>query len=252
MATYLVTGSSSGIGAAITQHLRERGHQVVTVDLRDADYCVDLSEPESRASLVKALCADLDALDGVIPCAGVASHFPDLGKILSINYFGTVELLEGVRPLVQQGARIIVLSSNAGPMSQNPELVQTLLAHDEAKALKIAADSHGQECYASSKKAVALWMRRQAPALAQAGININAIAPGYIETPMTASVAKDATYGDAIRAFVDSIPVGRPGQTADIVALANFLLSPQASFIAGSLIFIDGAHDALFRPDGGV
>lgn len=252
MATYLVTGSASGIGAAITQHLRERGHQVVTVDLRDADYCVDLSEPESRASLVKALCADLDALDGVIPCAGVASHFPDLGKILSINYFGTVELLEGVRPLLQQGSRIIALSSNAGPMSRNPELVDTLLTHDESKALTIAADSNGQECYASSKKAVALYMRRQAPDFAKAGINFNAIAPGYIETPMTASVAKDATYGDAIRAFVDSIPVGRPGQTADIVALVDFLLSSQASFIAGTLIFVDGGHDALFRPDGGV
>ena len=99
---------------------------------------------------------------------------------------------------------------------------------------------------------MALWMRRQAPTLAQAGININAIAPGYIETPMTAAVAEDATYGDAIRAFVESIPAGRPGQTADIVALVDFLLSPKASFIAGTLIFVDGGHDALFRPDGGV
>ena len=105
---------------------------------------------------------------------------------------------------------------------------------------------------ASSKKAVALYMRRQAPDFAKAGINFNAIAPGYIETPMTASVAKDTTYGDAIRAFVESIPAGRPGQTADIVALVDFLLSSQASFIAGTLIFVDGGHDALFRPDGGV
>ena len=252
MATYLVTGSASGIGAAVTQHLRDQGHQVVTVDLHDADYCVDLSESTSRATLVQALCTDISALDGVIPCAGVASHFPDTGKILSINYFGTVELLEGVRPLLQQGARIVALSSNAGPMSQNTELVETLLNHDESKARAMGVNSNGQECYASSKKAVALWMRRQAPGFAQAGININAIAPGYIETPMTAAVAKDTTYGDAIRDFVNSIPVGRPGQTADIVALVSFLLSPQASFVAGSLIFIDGAHDALFRPNGGV
>lgn len=78
---------------------------------------------------------------------------------------------------------------------------------------------------------------------------MNAIAPGYIETPMTQAVAKNPQYGDAIKQFVDSIPAGRPGTPEDIARLVTFLLQPESDFIAGSVIFVDGAHDAMMRPE---
>lgn len=81
------------------------------------------------------------------------------------------------------------------------------------------------------------------------GITINAVAPGYIETPMTQAVANDATYGEAIRQFVASIPAGRPGLPEDVANLVEFLLSDKASFVCGALLFVDGGHDAMFRPD---
>ena len=62
-------------------------------------------------------------------------------------------------------------------------------------------------------------------------------------------MAQSEEYGDAIRDFVDSIPIGRPGQPEDVAQLAQFLLSPAAAFMTGNVVFIDGGHDALFRPE---
>ena len=67
---------------------------------------------------------------------------------------------------------------------------------------------------------------------------------------MTAAVVQDETYGDLIKEFVASIPIGRPGQPEDVANLISFLLSPEGSYIAGSLIYCDGAHDAMMRPEG--
>jgi NAD(P)-dependent dehydrogenase (short-subunit alcohol dehydrogenase family) len=66
---------------------------------------------------------------------------------------------------------------------------------------------------------------------------------------MTQSVENDAEYGPLIKAFVDSIPIGRPGQAEDVANLALFLLSPEGAYVAGSTLVIDGAHDAMMRPD---
>ena len=68
---------------------------------------------------------------------------------------------------------------------------------------------------------------------------------------MTQAVAQSEEYGEAIKQFVASIPLGRPGTPQDIASLIGFLLSPEAHFIAGSLVYADGGHDALFRPDQG-
>jgi NAD(P)-dependent dehydrogenase (short-subunit alcohol dehydrogenase family) len=92
-------------------------------------------------------------------------------------------------------------------------------------------------------------MRRHAPAYARAGVRMNAIAPGYTQTPMTAAVEKDPVYGEAIRQFMASIPIGRPGQPEDIADAAEFLLSPKAGFVCGSMLFVDGGHDAMLRSD---
>jgi NAD(P)-dependent dehydrogenase (short-subunit alcohol dehydrogenase family) len=66
---------------------------------------------------------------------------------------------------------------------------------------------------------------------------------------MTQSVERDPEYGPLIKAFVDSIPIGRPGQAEDVANLAMFLLSPEGAYVAGSTLVIDGAHDAMMRPD---
>ena len=250
MATYIITGAASGIGAATRQVLIDQGDKVVTLDLKNADICADLSDQEGRDAAIAKVRSDYPRIDGIVTSAGVASHFPDFNKILDINYFGTRAMIEGLVDTITPGGRIIAISSNSAPMCQNAALVDALLDNDRHRAHALAEASDGHECYAGSKQAVARWMRKTAPDYAQRGVNFNAIAPGYIETPMTADIANDEAYGPLIQEFVASIPIGRPGQAADVAQLIRFLLSPDAAYIAGSLIYCDGAHDAMMRTEG--
>ena len=66
---------------------------------------------------------------------------------------------------------------------------------------------------------------------------------------MTRQIEQDSTYGPAIQEFMNSIPVGRPGKPEDMASAVNFLLQPESSFICGSVLFVDGGHDAMFRPE---
>lgn len=250
MKNYLMSGGATGIGAAIKQLLRDRGHRVVVMDLKEADITVDLADSASRAAAIAEARQQFSSgLDGIITCAGVASHFPDTGKIISINYFGTTELVEGLADLLVEGGRVVLISSNSAPQCQAPQLVEAMLGNDEAVAVAAASGESGHNCYSGSKQAVARWMKSVSASYARRGITINAVAPGYIETPMTQAVANDATYGEAIRQFVASIPAGRPGLPEDVANLVEFLLSDKASFVCGALLFVDGGHDAMFRPD---
>ncbi len=245
---YVLTGGATGIGAATKEHLRSAGHTVTVVDLQNADITADLGISESRQQALAALKA-YGPFDGIVTCAGVASHFKDTAAIVSINYHGTIELIEGLREHLRPAARVVAVSSNSAPMCQTPALVDALLTGSEAEARAVAQNTNGHECYSGSKQAVARWIRRNAPEWAASGIALNAVAPGYIETPMTQAVAKSPEYADSIQKFLASIPLRRAGQADEIAHLIAFLLSDQASFIAGSVVFIDGGHDALFRPE---
>jgi len=249
MSAWLVTGASTGIGASIAASLRDQSENVLTLDIRDGDIIADLSDPAQRRAAIETIRTRHSSLKGIVTCAGIASHIRDSAKIVSVNYFGTVQLIDGLESLLSKGARIVTISSNSAPQSTNDQLVASMLSGDENASRGVAEAVSGHEAYASSKLAVARWVRRRAPELARLGVNLNAIAPGYIETPMTQAVAEDPQLGDAIKQFVGSIPLGRPGIPSDVNALIQFLLSDAASFIAGSVIFVDGGHDAMFRPD---
>ena len=119
-----------------------------------------------------------------------------------------------------------------------------MLANDREAALTLATECSGHDCYSGSKHAIARWVRREAPQFARQGISLNAIAPGYIETPMTQAVAQSEEYGEAIKQFVASIPLGRPGTPEDIASLIGFY-SPRSALYCRFLIYADGGHDAL-------
>ncbi|AYF75322.1 SDR family NAD(P)-dependent oxidoreductase [Nocardia yunnanensis] len=139
--TYLVTGSASGIGAATVDYLRERGAHVIGADRHEADITVDLATDEGRAALVEQA-SDLahGHLDAVIASAGVGLLDP---VTVTVNYFGAVATLEGLRPLLAAGTdpRAVVVSSFAALLPSNPRLVEAALAGDEVAATKIAEEA---------------------------------------------------------------------------------------------------------------
>ena len=251
MGIYAMTGGATGIGAAIKKNLRNEGHWVIVVDIKDADIIADLSSSEGRQAAIQGIMsAAPDGLDGFVACAGIGANVPKPVLIANVNYYGTTELVAGLKDLVssKKGAMVLI-SSNSAPHPTNDEFVDLLVTGEREKALAVAETIEPQQAYSGSKRALARWMRHNAADYAASGARLNAVAPGYTETPMTAAVAKDPTYGPAIKEFVASIPVGRAGVPEDIANAVSYLLGPEASFICGSVLFVDGGHDAMMRPD---
>ena len=251
MKTYAVTGAASGIGAAIKQQLIDEGHAVISIDIAHADIVADLGSEEGRRTAINDVsAAATQGLDGFVACAGVGAHIKNLSLIPSVNYFGAVVLVEGLRGLLatKKGA-VVLISSNSAPMETDSNYVDSLLEGNESAARSLACEMQGQPAYSGSKQALTRWMRRNNAGYAAQGIRVNAIGPGYTRTAMSAAVEDDPVYGPAIKEFVATIPLQRPGQPEDMAQATSFLLGERASLITGSMLFVDGGHDALFRPD---
>lgn len=257
MSTYAVTGSASGMGAATKKRLEADGHQVIGVDVRAATVTADLGTEQGRASAIDAIGQQAGgALDGIVTFAGLGGTSTRPGSIVaSVNYFGTVALLEGLRPVLEKAdsrqPAAVAISSNSSTVQPRlpPTLVDACLAGDEDEARRLGDELGAPVAYPCAKLAVARWVRRNAPTAewAGAGITLNAIAPGYIETPMTAEIRQDPKIGPLLDQF--PIPVGRPGRPEEIAALVAFLLGPDARYICGSVVLADGGSEAVLRPD---
>jgi NAD(P)-dependent dehydrogenase (short-subunit alcohol dehydrogenase family) len=254
--TIAVTGSGSGIGAATAARLVGQGDRVIGVDLRGAEIEADLGTPDGRAAAVAAVTeACGGVLDGLITCAGI-SGFPGRAASLlaAVNYFGTVEVMEGLRPLLaasEASPSAVAISSNSTTTAPgySLELVEALLAGDEPTALEVADTTDSIITYAATKLAVARWVRRSAVSAdwAGAGIRLNAIAPGMIATPMIDEGRSDEFLKTQLDMFEQTIALGRPGRPEEIAALLAFLVGTESTFFCGSILFCDGGTDAALR-----
>ncbi|UJJ31604.1 SDR family oxidoreductase [Halopseudomonas maritima] len=247
-----VTGAASGIGAALCAQLREAGHSVIGIDRANADINADLSTAEGRAQAIAQVrdrCND--RLDHLVLCAGLGVTAPNTGLILAVNYFAVSALLDGLVDVLAKGSEpsALVVGSVASvqPGIDKHPIVQTLLAGDEAAALEAIADQNASVAYAGSKLAVSLLVRRKVHDWAKRGVRLNVVAPGVVETPLYKASTEDARYGEATRNFV--APLGRGSQPAELANVIRFLLSSQASFMHGTVVFADGGMDAMMRPD---
>jgi NAD(P)-dependent dehydrogenase (short-subunit alcohol dehydrogenase family) len=256
MGTHVVTGSASGIGAATRRLLEAAGHEVIGVDLRDAEVTGDLSDPATRSSAVDTVLERCNGkLDGLVTAAGVGPPF-DPSKMLAVNYFGSAAFLSGLRPALAASAaiaKVVAISSNSTTIVPDipADLVDACLAGDESGACSLLGDDAAAMnfAYAGGKTAIARFVRRNAPTpeWAGAGIRLNAIAPGAVLTPLLESGLASQDFGPLIKDF--PIPVGGFGQPDQIATWILHMLSPEADFMCGSLVFVDGGSDALVRPD---
>jgi NAD(P)-dependent dehydrogenase (short-subunit alcohol dehydrogenase family) len=245
--TIAITGAAGGIGRATAERLEKEGHRVIGVDLRDAAVEADLSTPDGRLAMLEGVTAACGGtLDGLVAAAGVM----DEALAVPVNYFGAVATLEGLRPLLARAgnARAVAISSNSTTTTPSlpGELVDACLAGDETRARALAPSTYGI-AYAASKLALARWVRRHAVTdeWIGAGIALNAISPGVIETPMT----RDSLDFIFSIPEVFPVPAQRPGRPEEVAALLAFLLSDDAGFFCGSVIFMDGGSDAAVRAD---
>ncbi len=249
-----LSGSASGIGRALRERLERDGRRVIGVDLRDADVRADLSSPAGRAGAVAGVRRACDgALDGAVACAGLGPQHDDPAAIVSVNYFGAVAFLDGLRSALAAGREpaAVAVSSNSATISPSADgpLAAACLAGDEAEARRQAVAADGTSAYAGSKLALARWVRWTAtrPEWAGAVVRLNAVAPGATLTPLLQGGLDHPMLGAAIRGF--PIPLGGFGDPGHVAAAIAFLLGPDAAFCCGTVLFVDGGSDALLRPD---
>jgi NAD(P)-dependent dehydrogenase (short-subunit alcohol dehydrogenase family) len=241
------------MGAGVRQHLESLGHDVFGIDLpgKGAEVDADLSSAQGREAAVAAVVDHCGGrLDAVFANAGVDIDNPAI--VLGVNYFGVVDLLQGLQPVLAASAptAVVVNASNSVAITPGIPLapVDALLEGDEDRAL---AQLEGQEnrAYAVSKLAVSRWLRRHAAAdsWAGSGIRLNGICPGPVRTPLLEHDLEDPVKGPAIRGL--PCPLGEFTTIEHVAYLVDFLLSERAKFIIGQLIMIDGGIETTFRAD---
>jgi NAD(P)-dependent dehydrogenase (short-subunit alcohol dehydrogenase family) len=213
-----ISGCATGIGAAVRSLLEASGDEIVGIDLREAEIEADLSTPD----------------------------------VASVNYFGVTDLLDGLLPSLRRGESpaAVAIASNSAQLS--PEiadwpLVEALLSGDEPRARAIALEDGGQKVYIASKNAVGRAVRRRAREWGEAGVRLNAVAPGTTRTPLLEAGLSEPGAGHAIRSF--PVPLGRWAEPEEIATVIAFLLGPEAAFVHGAVWYVDGGSDAMTRPE---
>lgn len=235
----VITGGASGIGRQIAGRLVEEGGRVVLGD-RNGDLLTEVAEELGgcltcvvdvtvEADVERLVASATDAygrLDIGINCAGVGSLAPivNLRRADWDNVFDVC--MTGVFLSTKHEARAM-LRGGLGGVILNVASINGRLA------------AEGMSAYCSAKAGVEMFTRVAALELAEAGIRVVGLAPGFIDTPMTAATPD----GSAIRdAYIDHIPLGRVGSTSDVSDAALFLTSDQAGWITGETLVVDGGE----------
>jgi NAD(P)-dependent dehydrogenase (short-subunit alcohol dehydrogenase family) len=225
----VVTGGTTGIGRAIAEGFRGAGAEVVITGTRPQEAYddaftglrhvqFDLADPEGAA----ALAAHVDRCDVLVNNAGLMHRDPSelepagFEATVEANLNGTFRVCHAVRPLLPAGGSIINIASLTAVFG-SPRVV----------------------AYSATKGAIVQLTRSLALAWAADSIRVNAIAPGWIETDLTAGHVADP---ERSRQIVDRTPLGRWGKPEELAGPALFLASDAARFITGATLMVDGGY----------
>jgi len=222
----LVTGAASGIGAAIAQRFRAEGAHVVGIDREEAD----VSDEEQVEAAVASAVDQLGGLNVVVACAGVQLHGEDARahelpldawqRTLDVNLTGCfLTCKHGIRALLVGGGGCVLCISS-------PTAVRAV--------------APGYDAYSASKAGVLGLVRVLARDYAP-DVRVNAIVPGFIETPLVEPVSSDAAW---LANVLAGVPLGRAGKPEEVAALAAFVASDECAYATGAAFVLDGGMTA--------
>lgn len=251
MRTHVISGTASGLGAALRRRLESSGERVLGIDRCDAEIVADLGTVSGRErAILEARRLSGGAIDGIVSCAGLGPYDPP-DPVLRVNYFGAIALLDGLRDELRRGREgAAVAISSVGAIFDEimlPELLEACRAGDEETAAALVRDRDGTTAYSNAKRALARAVRARVAEWGRIGLRLNVVAPGKMETPMLDRLLASPEHAPAIEAL--PVPLGRSSSAHDIAGAVTFLLGPDARFVHGQVLFVDGGSEALLRPD---
>ena len=244
-----VTGAGSGIGEAMALKLAAEGATVVCSDINEQTAqataarveelgakavvnALDIAEEESVKEALAKTHRDLGRLDVLMNNAGVAGK--DWERTTSINLSGVYYgLCHGCSIMAEQGGGAVVNTASVAGLGAL--MRQQVDYHNDPAALE------GVSAYVASKHGVVGLTRQFAVAFGTAGVRVNAVCPGYIETPI---IAERLAHGGGRGFLLDLHPIGRLGQPEEVAKVAAFLASDDASFVTGVAMPVDGGYSA--------
>lgn len=234
MSHAVVVGGTRGIGAGIAEVLRQKGWTVTVTGVDEHEVAAYAAQNPSAScsqldvrdtAAVTSFFSSLDHLGGLVNCAGILARAAEyeidvFEKVIDVNLTGTMRCCLAAHPLLAERRGAIVntasmLSYFGGPLVP---------------------------AYSASKGGVAQLTKALAGKWANDGIRVNAVAPGWIATEMTAELRADPTRNGPI---LGRTPLDRWGQPKEVGALAAWLLSEEAAFVTGSIYPVDGGYSAM-------